>query len=341
MAHTSTPEIGAEEARTYLCLDFGGTKLAAGIVDATSGRVLAVATRRTPAEEGAEASVGLALEACDDVLARGPVQVDALLGIGISFGGPVASGGDAVIRSMHVRSWEGAELPERLSKRFGLPAVMENDANAAALAEAHHGAGVGASSLLYVQASTGVGAGVVIDGRVFRGRGGAGELGHVVVDPDGALCGCGKRGCLESVAAGWAIARDANQALTGSTRASELRGLANTRAAALDAEAVIEAARRSDKLARELIARAFAALGVAVANSINLLDPDVIVLGGGMIRASDLLLPAIESELAEHVVPHLRDPSRLVLSHLGPDAPLVGAAVAADDRLRSGDVRLS
>ena len=322
----------AGEARHHLCLDFGGTKLAAGIVDAMSGCVLAVATRPTPAEDGAEASLRVALEACDDALARGPVGVEALRGIGISFGGPVASGGGAVVRSMHVGSWEGAELPERLSRRFGLRTVMENDANAAALAEARHGAGTGTSSLLYVQASTGIGAGLVIDGRVFRGRGGAGELGHVVVDPGGALCVCGNRGCLESVAAGWAIARDATDALTRSSRASVLRGPVRARVA-LDAEAVIEAARRSDGRARELVARAFTALGVAVANSINLLDPDVVVLGGGISRASDLLLPVIESALAEQVVPHLRDPARLVLTQLGPDAPLIGAAVAADDSL--------
>lgn len=115
-----------------------------------------------------------------------------------------------------------------------------------------------------------------------------------------------------SFAAGWAIARAANQA---------------------DAELVIEAARRGDELACEVVGRAFSGLGVAVANSINLLDPDLIVLGGGMARASDLLLPALQAALAEHVVPHLRDASRLVLSHFGRNAPLVGAAVAAADGL--------
>lgn len=322
----------AATARPFLAVDFGGTKLAAGIVDATTGRVLGAARRSTPVDQGAEASLILALDACDEVLAAGLVSESALLGIGISFGGPVAGDQREIVRSMHVGSWEGATLPDMLSGRFGLPAAMENDANAAALAEARHGAGSGASSLFYVQASTGVGAGIVLDGRVYRGRGGAGELGHVVVDPSGTLCGCGNRGCLETVAAGWAIARAARKALAGSNGDGELRRLADA-APVIDAELVIEAARRGDELASRIVGRAFSALGDAIADAMNLLDPELIVVGGGIAGASDMVLPVLRAALAEHVVPHLRDPQRLVLAHFGANAPLIGAALAAANAL--------
>jgi glucokinase len=277
-----------EEARHYLCLDFGGTKVAAGIVDAPTGSVVEHTRRRMPGDEGAEESQRAALAACEEVLATSALTLDALRGIGISFGGPVAGHGRAVIRSMHVRSWEGVELPDALARGFGLTAVMENDANAAALAESRCGAGRGVRELLYVQASTGIGAGLVVNGALYRGGGGgAGELGHVVVDPNGPLCACGKRGCLESIAAGWAIGRDGREALARSEGGSRLRSLAAARDGVVDAELVIAAARAGDGAAKEIVARAFTALGIAIAGAVNLLDPELIVLGGGIARADD------------------------------------------------------
>jgi glucokinase len=230
---------------------------------------------------------------------------------------------------MHVSAWDGASLPHALSQQFGLPAYMENDANAAALAEATHGAGPRARVVLYVQISTGIGAGLVIDGAVYHGRGGAGELGHVVVDPDGPICSCGNRGCLESIASGWALARDAERALRDAPNNSEL-GRLKTQHANANAESLITAARRGDQAARAILDPAFSALGTAVANCVNLLDPDLVVLGGGVANAPDILLPIVQAKLAEHVVAHLRDPHRLRLSHFGAHAPLVGAAVVAD-----------
>ncbi len=261
------------------------------------------------------ASMRAVLEACDSVLSAGTVPAGSLLGAGISFGGPVSADGKDVVRSMHVDAWEGVALPELVSSRFGIPATMENDANAAALAEATFGAGRDAGSVLYVQVSTGIGAGLVVGGRLHRGRGGAGELGHVVVDPAGPECACGNRGCLEAVAAGWALARDARRIGAGP-----------------DAKALIAAATAGDGKARAVVTAAFATLGVAIANAVNLLDPDVVAVGGGIAQASGILGPALEAALAAHVLPHLRDPGRLVFAELGGQAPLVGAAVAADRR---------
>jgi glucokinase len=243
-----------------------------------------------------------------------------------------------VIRSMHVGAWDGAALPSVLSERFGLPAFMENDANAAALAEATHGAGAAAAVVLYVQVSTGIGAGIVIDGALYRGGGGGGELGHVLVDADGPLCGCGKKGCLESVASGWALARDAQRLLRDAPPDTELARLGRENAEA-SAETLVDAARKGDEAARAILQPAFSALGIAIANCVNLLDPTRVVLGGGIANASDVLVPIVRAMLAEHVVPHLRDPDRLVPSSLGAHAPLVGAALVADLQNRAVSVR--
>lgn len=255
------------------------------------------------------------LEACDDVLGRSPIPTGSLLGVGISFGGPVTADGRQVVRSMHVSAWDGASLPAELARRFQLPTVMENDANAAALAEASFGAGRNASSMLYVQVSTGIGAGLVLNGDLYRGRGGAGELGHVVVDANGPACGCGNRGCLEAVASGWALARDSQRIDAGE-----------------DATTLLAAASRNEEAPRAIIQTAFSALGTAIANTINLLDPEVVVVGGGIAQSPELLLPILQAELARHVVPHLHDGHRLVLSELGARAPLIGAGVAIDKR---------
>lgn len=307
--------------RPYLCLDFGGTKICAGIVDAVTGKVLARALRSTPVTSGSSGGLNVALSACQEVVASTSIAVNALVGVGISFGGPVTADGSTVVRSMHVHSWENLSLPELISTQFGLPTAMENDANAAALAEWRYGIGRGAHNLFYLQLSTGIGSGLILQDRLYRGDGGAGEFGHVVVDGNGPECHCGRRGCLESVAAGWAIARD-GQAMLADSRQS----------IPIDAELVIEQARRGVSDARQIIARAFSAVGQALATAVNLLDPGLIIVGGGMASADDLLFPWLTVELDRHVLPHLRGHTRVQRSELGVDTPLIGAAVVADLR---------
>ena len=319
---TAPPNSTSSDSRLYLCIDFGGTKIAAGIVDAANGKVLARAVQSTPVEAGSTGGLAAALASCDQALRNGALHQEAVMGIGISFGGPVDPDGSTVLRSMHISAWENVPLPKLLSERFQVPAAMENDANAAALAEWLYGAGRGSRSLFYVQLSTGIGSGLVLEGELYRGAGGAAEFGHVVIDADGPQCSCGQRGCLESVAAGWALARDAHALLP-----------ARPGALSMDAEFVMDQARAGDLAARQIVARAFSSVGVALASAINLLDPELIVLGGGMIKASDLLLPWLQVELDRHVLPHLRSHMRLELSNLGGDAPLIGAAAAADFRI--------
>lgn len=179
--------------------------------------------------------------------------------------------------SHHGVGWEDFPLVERIAARWGHPVAMENDANAAALGEARFGAGRGYHTILYVTVSTGIGAGIVVEDKLYRGsRGLSGEIGHTIVLPDGPRCPCGKRGCLEAVAAGPSIAR----------AYAERAGLATD---GFGAEQVFQRAAAGEAPARTVLDNAIRLLGIGLANAINLLDPDIVVIGGGVSRAGDAL----------------------------------------------------
>lgn len=299
-----------------LAVDFGGTKLAAAVVDVARGELVVSARCPTPAG-GAEASLAALIALAQAALRQSPGPVTA---IGISFGGPVSADRRTVLRSMHVGAWEGISLPARLSAVLGLPAAMDNDGNLAALGEWAFGAGRGVRSLLYIQVSTGIGAGLVLEGQVYRGQGLAGEFGHLTVMPDGPCCSCGKRGCVESLASGWALARDGQAQLGG--------------APPPDAEQVLVAARAGNPVAQAIVRRAFTALGQGIAAAITLLDPELVVLGGGVARAEDWMRPLVTAALADYLPPMLQGRTRLEFSPLHGSETLLGAALLAVNEAR-------
>jgi glucokinase len=217
----------------------------------------------------------------------------------------------------------GFALAEEMKKRTSLPTFLENDANAAALAEAWRGAGRGSQDQLFVTLGTGIGAGVVLGGRVWSGKSGyAGELGHIQVDPEGPPCGCGSRGCLETVAGigGWV--RRAEGALAAG-RDSSLRG------ERLDPESIVRAARGGDGLANEVVSGAARALGVGIGAALNLLNLDRVVVGGGVAAAGDFLLERIVAETKARTFAQVFADCSFRLAELGGDAGVVGAARVA------------
>ncbi len=317
---------------TYtLALDFGGTKLAAGLVDLASGQVVDRCQQPTPPGD-AQASLSVMLRLAHQVLAAHPSA--AVEGIGISFGGPLNMDRRSVARSMHVPGWVGLALPDLAAQTFGLPCVMDNDANLAAFGEWRYGSGQGTQHMVYIQVSTGIGAGLILDGRLYRGTGYAGEFGHLTVEPDGPVCACGKRGCVESFAAGWAIARDGRAALREAPADSQLRILSHNNPQAVDARLVCQAAREHDPLAAAIVQRAFTALGIGIANAINLISPELIVIGGGVARSGDILLPIVEQALAAHILPVMTNRPRLAVARLGDDATLAGCAALVEAELK-------
>ncbi len=302
-----------------LALDIGGTKLAAGLVDA-SGRLLATERVETSATLDAEG-----LWSTLAALAGRVTEGEDISGIGVGCGGPMRWPA-GVVSPLNIPSWRDFPLRERLRTLVpGVPIRVHNDAVAFAVGEHWRGAGRGADNVLGMVVSTGVGGGLVLAGRLVDGiSGNAGHIGHVVVDPDGPACACGGRGCLEAIARGPAVVRWAmDQGWRPGHRQS-----ATGRDLTADAQ-------RGHPVATAALARAGEAIGIAVASVTHLLDLEVVAIGGGLSQAGRLLFDPIEAAFRRHARMQFTRDVRVVPAALGQEAGLVGAAalvVAPDDR---------
>jgi glucokinase len=312
-----------------LALDVGGTKLAAGVVRG-DGLVLSRRVEASRVEEGPHAMVARHLVMGRRAVEDSGVGWDAIAAVGIACGGPLDPLAGVIQSPLSLPGWDDLPLTRMVSEALHRPAVVDNDATAGALAEWWYGAGRqrGVRTLVYLTISTGVGGGLVLDGRVFRGAAwNAGELGHLTVDYRGRPCACGRRGCLETYASGTNIAARAGEALeAGET--SSLRGMAP-----LTARDVARAAAAGDPLARRIWDETTEMLGSAVANILDAFNPELVVLGGGVTRAgAQLLDPVREIGLALAMAPARRS-ADVVLAGLREDLGLVSAAAVAFERV--------
>ena len=316
------------EERLLLVLDFGGTKLSAAV--AAVGERRWRAWRQVLSPPGADARYDLDTMVS---LARDLLGGAGLTAIGASFGGPVNAAEGVVLLSHHVPGWENVPLREQLVARFGVPAAVDNDANVAALGEWRFGAGQGCHSLLYVTVSTGIGGGWVLDRRIYHGADSlAGEIGHMTVQPGGPVCTCGRCGCLEAVAAGAAIARRARERLTAEPQVGGiLRGLVGGDAGAVTAKHVSQAAEASDELAQQVLEEAARALGFGIGCAIALMNPERVVVGGGVAKSGECYFDAVRAAARANVLQGMR--VDIVPAALGDDAPLWGAITLAEGLL--------
>ncbi|HXW55380.1 MAG TPA: ROK family protein [Candidatus Cybelea sp.] len=306
-------------------VDIGGTKVAAGLVDA-AGKIVARARTRMTARGTAEQGWRAVAEAMDALIRHRGAK--AALGIGISVPGWVDSERGRLLGATNIPCWRDYPLAREMAKRYGLRTRMANDANVAALAEAVWGAGAGYRNVFYVTLGTGIGTGMVEDGRIYHGRsGGAGEGGHVTIDFRGPLCGCGKRGCIEAYASGTAIGKRAKERLIEhGAGASEMLGLADGKIEAVTSEIVGKAAGRKDKLAVEVLNEAAERLAIWLGNIIELLEPDVIVVGGGVGHLMMSRIAKIRQGLdVWSINPRWRE-IRFVEARYGAESAMVGAA---------------
>jgi glucokinase len=311
-----------------LALDFGGTKLAAAVVDLAAEKIVGpVIRKRTPVSEGAKGTMDAMIQCGREALAvfNRPEVVKA---VGISFGGPVSEDRCSVLRSNHVADWNGAPLVADISQAFHLPASMDNDGNVAALGEWWFGGYRSLENIAYVQISTGIGGGLIFGRQLYRGSGLAGEFGHYIVEVNGPQCSCGRRGCLESICSGWAIARDGRGALAlGSGNSPVLYQLSKNRAETVTAEMVFEACREGDPACKTIVKNALNSLAIMVVNLITCIDPQVIVLGGGLTRSRDIFekyfLPVVKKQMH----PFFNGRCRVELSTLDGNELLLGAAL--------------
>jgi len=317
-----------------LALDYGGTKHAAAVLRVGERVWAAHARVQSPPMPDAAYDQATMLRMARGLLTQAPGR---LVAIGVSFGGPVDATRGLVRLSHHVPGWEEIPLADRLRAELGAPAAVDNDANVAALGEWRFGAGRGSASLLYVTISTGIGGGWVLGGRIWGGADGmAGEIGHMIVRPGGAACACGRRGCTEAEASGWAIAAKARERLeTGNWKleaGSALLALTGGRTDSITAQHVAQAAESGDALAQAVMEEAARALGSALGAAISLMNPERVVLGGGVTKAGARWWRTVRAEARATAFDQSR--TEIVPAFLGDDAPLWGAIALAETLIR-------
>lgn len=322
-----------DTAHTFaLGVDIGGTKVAAGLVDA-EGTILFQTRVAMPARGSAAEGFGAVQSVIEAVFAARREARSSLTGIGICAPGPLDPLTGVILNPPNVPCWRNFPLAAEVQRVFGLTARVDNDGNAAALAEAIWGAGVGYRNVFYATLGTGIGTGIVFDRKIYHGRtGSAAEGGHVTIDYNGPKCGCGKRGCIEALCSGPAIARRARERLAASHRVgsgqaeSKLMALAGGNVDNVTAEIVADAFRQGDLLATDVLRETADFLVIWAGNIIDLLEPDVFVFGGGVAQLMSGFFGRIREQLPKWCVNQRCAEMPMVLAKYGADAGIAGAA---------------
>jgi glucokinase len=305
-----------------VAVDLGGTKIVAALVS-SRGEIEFKEYLPTLAGEGVEVVISRIFAAIDRVLSTSGVKPAQLAGIGIAAAGVLDLDRGVVSVSPNLPGWHDIPLREMVREKLGRSIFLINDTSAAAWGEHCYGRGRGVDNLIFLAIGTGIGGGIIIDGRLYHGvNGSAGEIGHMTIDVNGPQCSCGNIGCLEMLASGTAIAKEAMARIAQGAKSS-LAGLAPE---GITAERVSVAAQRGDPLALEVISRAGGYLGVGMVNLVNLFNPELIVVGGGVAGMGDMLLNPARQVVKERAFELPARGVRIVPSPLGNDAGVLGAA---------------
>jgi len=310
-----------------LGVDIGGTKIAVGIVDG-DGRILAQTRKPMVGNGTAEAALQAVTEAIAALARTEQIQAMPIQKIGICAPGPLDPRTGVILNPPNLPCWRNFPLAEEIARQFHMAVKLDNDANAAALAETRWGAARGCRFVFYATIGTGIGTGIVLDGRIYHGRtGSAGEGGHVSIDYQGPRCNCGKRGCIEALASGTAIGARARAKLAAQPApASVLLDLAKGDASAVASEMVGQAYVAGDALAREVLQETAEALTAWLGNIVDLLDPEVLVIGGGAAAMLKPFFGEIRNRLPARSVNPRASEIPLRMAHYGADAGIAGGA---------------
>jgi len=308
-----------------LAVDLGGTKILAAVLS-PDGKVISRMYCLTLANKGFEAIINRLLSVAGQVLAKAKLRPTDLLGIAIAAAGIIDVKKGIIATSPNLPGWHNVPLGKIVADKIGSTTYLINDASAAALGEHLFGVGQGAENMVYLTVSTGIGGGLIIGGELYLGADGcAGELGHITIEPHGPKCGCGNAGCLEVLASGTAMAREAGERIMRG-EASYIVQLLEGNMENLTAEIVAAAARKGDQLACEVVAKAANYLGIGLANLVNIFNPDVIVIGGGVSKMGEMLLRPVRKVVKDRAFQLPARTVRIVRSRLGDDAGIIGAA---------------
>jgi glucokinase len=308
-----------------IAVDLGGTRLRVALADAGLG----LTQRRemsTSFENGANGAVEQITALVQQALRETGLGVDAIGCLAVASPGPLDTTTGVVFSPPNMVGWGTVPLKQLLEERIGVPAYVMNDANAAGLGEFHFGSGRGLRNMVYLTVSTGIGGGVVVDGKLLEGSSGtAGEIGHMTVDRHGPPCNCGSVGCLEMLASGTSIGRRFRERLmAGETSIVQEWPGANGTAAE-----VARAAALGDPLALDVFTDSVEALGIGIVSCIHIFNPDVVALGGGVTKSGPLLFDIVQAVVDRYTMPVHRQAVRVVAAELGEDVGLVGAAALA------------
>ena len=320
------------KATSLVGVDLGGTFVRVGVLDVGQVRFLAFNRAPIEANRGPQVGVETIINIIEKTIAEsGRGQID---GIGMGATGPVDRLRGLIQNPYTLPGWENVDILKPLGDRFGVPVILENDADTAALGEYWNGAGRNVSRLYAITVGTGIGTAFILNGEIYRGLNGAHpDGGHQILDPAGPQCYCGARGCWESLASGSAIARFAQEQISANT-SSLLYSLAGGDSNQIDAKMVAEAAQQGDPLAVTVIEKAAHYFSLGLVNVITLFVPEMIVLSGGVMKSSHIFMPAIGKALAAHDVMVPAKQVRILPAQLGYIAGCVGAAYAILQKLK-------
>lgn len=308
----------------FFGMDLGGTNVVIVLMDGT-GKLLARRSEPTKVPLGPAALVERTADACEALLAECKLDKSNAKGIGIGSPGPLSRSQGRLIKLANLPGFDNFAIRGQLSRRLGLPAVLDNDANAACWGEFWQGAGKNVRDMVMFTLGTGIGGGIVCDGALVHGSADNGaELGHIIIQMDGRLCACGQHGCVEAYASANQTAARA-QELLDAGRESSLTELYRT-AGQLTSKDVFNHAQTGDKLALEIVDGTAEALAITCVNMRHVTEPEMVVLAGGMINAGDFLLDKVRHAFHKHMWTLQHEPMDIVYATLGENAGAVGAA---------------
>jgi len=320
--------LGEDADDLILSIDLGGSKILTAVTN-SQGKILSLDHGITPAKKGHEAVIQSIWESAYHALEQADVDISELTAVGIGAPGLSNPETGILFTSPNLPGWRDIPLRDIMQEKLGKKTFVINDANAAALGEFYFGAARGVRNFIYITLSTGIGGGIIIDGKIYGGAiGAAGEVGHMTIDDDGPVCNCGNRGCWETLASGTALAREARQRIKEGVRTSILE-YAEGDVGKVTAQVIHNAAEQGDDLAEELIARTSYYVGVGLANLINIFNPELIVIGGGLSNIGDMLLKPAFKVAEERAFKEAFQAVRFASPELGRNSGVLGAAAFA------------